>query len=227
MIIAALFVSFCANACSPGDMSAARATVPSKAQSDTSLAVDESFGARLARAAKQRTHHDVVYDPSYVMLDYPGGDVAPDRGVCSDVIVRSLRALDIDLQVLVHEDMTRHFGAYPSNWGLTRPDPNIDHRRVPNIETFLIRQGARLPPSQSAVDYHPGDIVAWNLRGEDGFLAHIGIVSDEIGPSGAPMVVHNMGAGPKLDDFLFSWPMTGRYRIADQDTLKASAQLID
>lgn len=173
----------------------------------------EEFGARFSAAAIDRTSHRVVYDPAYVRLSYPMGDVAPDRGVCADVVVRALRALGVDLQQLVHEDMRANFSAYPAHWGLKRPDSNIDHRRVPNLETFLTRKGARLSQSDDPADYLPGDIVAWNLRGDDGWLPHIGVVTDRIGPTGRPMVVHNIGAGPKLEDVLFDWPMTGHYRV--------------
>ncbi|WP_428407579.1 DUF1287 domain-containing protein [Hyphococcus sp.] len=173
----------------------------------------DEFGERLSAAAIERVKHRVVYDSAYVRMSYPMGDVAPDRGVCADVIVRSLRALGIDLQQLVHEDMRADFGAYPAHWGLARPDPNIDHRRVPNLETFLTRKGARLPASDNPRDYLPGDIVAWNLRGNKGWLPHIGVVTDRLGPSGRPMIVHNIGAGPKLEDVLFHWPMTGHYRV--------------
>ncbi|MEL7485698.1 MAG: DUF1287 domain-containing protein [Pseudomonadota bacterium] len=171
-------------------------------------------GKRLADAAMARTLAEVSYDPSYMVLAYPGGDVPADTGVCSDVVVRALRALDIDLQVLVHEDMRRNFSAYPALWGLSRPDRNIDHRRVPNLETYFTRIGARLPFSRNPGDYQPGDIVAWNLRGDAGALPHIGIVTGEIGVSGWPKVVHNIGAGPELEDVLFAWPLTGRYRVA-------------
>lgn len=173
----------------------------------------DDFGARLSAAAIERTAHRVVYDPSYVRIAYPMGDVAADRGVCADVVVRALRALGLDLQRLVHEDMKAAFAAYPNHWGLSRPDPNIDHRRVPNLETYLTRKGARLPASDDAADYLPGDIVAWNLRGDAGWLAHIGVVTGRIGPTGRPMVVHNIGAGPKLEDVLFDWKMTGHYRV--------------
>ena len=179
------------------------------------LAQEASFGDRLSAAAIERTNYDVTYDPAYVQLGYPGGDVPADRGVCADVIVRALRKLDIDLQKLVHEDMRANFSAYPKLWGLTRPDKNIDHRRVPNLEKFLTRKGARLAPSSDQNDYKPGDIVAWNLRGDAGFLPHIGIVTDQTGDSGWPKVVHNIGAGPQLEDVLFSWPMTGRYRVTE------------
>lgn len=175
---------------------------------------NENFGARLSAAAIERTSASVVYDSAYVRMSYPMGDVAPDRGVCADVVVRALRALGVDLQQLVHEDMTAAFSAYPALWGLTRPDPNIDHRRVPNLETFLTRKGARLEMSDDPANYQPGDIVAWNLRGNAGWLPHIGVVTDRTGPTGRPMVVHNIGAGPKLEDVLFDWPMTGHYRAS-------------
>ncbi|MGF1593921.1 MAG: DUF1287 domain-containing protein [Kiloniellaceae bacterium] len=176
----------------------------------------DSMAGRLNAAALERTLARVTYDPSYLRLAYPGGDVPADRGVCADVVVRVYRALGIDLQQLVHEDMTAAFEAYPRHWGLTRPDPNIDHRRVPNLEAFLKRRGAALTVTGDPADYRPGDIVAWNLRGNPngggGFLPHIGIVTDRIAASGRPQVVHNIGAGPKLEDVLFDWPITGHYR---------------
>ncbi|WP_411817055.1 DUF1287 domain-containing protein [Hyphococcus sp. DH-69] len=175
-----------------------------------------SFGDRLSTAAKERTKHQVVYDSAYVRIDYPMGDVAPDRGVCADVVIRSLRALGIDLQEEVHRDMTQNFSAYPQHWGLSTPDRNIDHRRVPNLETYFTRQGARLARSDDPASFQPGDIVAWNLRGGYGWLPHIGIVTDQISATGRPMVVHNIGAGPKLEDVLFDWPITGHYRLEVQ-----------
>ena len=184
-------------------------TLPAPAAAD---AADTAAG-RLNAAALARTEVRVTYDPAYVRLAYPGGDVAPDRGVCADVIVRVFRAaLGVDLQKLVHEDMTAAFGAYPPLWGLARPDRNIDHRRVPNLETFFRRQGAALAVTDDPADYRPGDVVAWNLRKASGFLPHIGIVTDRVGASGRPLVVHNIGAGPKLEDVLFAWPITGHYR---------------
>jgi len=171
-----------------------------------------TLAERLNAAALERTHHRVVYDPAYVRLAYPGGDVAADRGVCADLVIRAYRALGIDLQQAVHEDMKAAFAAYPPHWGLTRPDPNIDHRRVPNLEVFFTRQDAALPPSHDPAAYRPGDVVAWNLKGRSGFLPHIGIVTDRVGISGRPQVVHNIGAGPRLEDVLFDWPITGHYR---------------
>ncbi len=189
------------------------AVIPACAQSATAAA---DFGARLSTAAMERTHHQISYDSSYVRLSYPMGDVAADRGVCADVVVRSLRALEIDLQKLVHEDMAAAFSAYPPHWGLSRPDANIDHRRVPNLEKYFTRKGARLAQSKDPKQYLPGDIVAWNLRGPGGWLPHIGVVTDAIGPTGRPMLVHNIGAGPKLEDVLFDWPITGHYRLNSQ-----------
>lgn len=165
----------------------------------------------LQQAAITRTSHRVLYDGSYQRLAYPGGDVAADRGVCTDVIIRSYRALGVDLQQRVHEDMQHHFSAYPSQklWGLTRPDSNIDHRRVPNLQTFFSRHGQSLVPSQTPSNYQPGDLVTWMLPGN---LPHIGIVVAAGKPGQNPEIVHNIGAGPQREDVLFQWPITGHYR---------------
>lgn len=173
----------------------------------------QGFTQNLVKAAIERTNHAIRYDGSYRSIDYPGGDVPADIGVCTDVVIRSYRALGVDLQVLVHEDMKAHFSAYPSKhiWGLTGTDRNIDHRRVPNLQTFFERHGESLPMSQSAADYLPGDVVTWMLPGN---LPHIGIVSDQIDmDSGQPMVVHNIGAGPKSEDILFAYHISGHYRF--------------
>jgi len=186
---------------------------------DPAAAAAASVAERLSAAALARTEARVIYDPAYVRLAYPGGDVPADRGVCADVVIRAYRALGIDLQQRVHEDMTAAFDAYPKRWGLTRPDSNIDHRRVPNLEAFLRRQGAALAITEDAADYRPGAVVAWNLRGSSGFLPHIGIVTDRLAPSGRPQVVHNIGAGPQLEDVLFAWPITGHYRWLPESVL--------
>jgi uncharacterized protein YijF (DUF1287 family) len=172
----------------------------------------EAFCNRLARAALERTRHGVVYDGSYYRIAYPGGDVPAHVGVCTDVVIRSYRALGIDLQQAVHEDMTRHFAAYPSKriWGLDRPDPNIDHRRVPNLQVFFARQGEVLTVSARPEAYQVGDLVTWMLPGN---LPHIGIVADRFSVDGVrPLIVHNIGAGPRLEDVLFDFPITGHYR---------------
>ena len=174
--------------------------------------------AELVAAAKQRTQHSVVYDGRYMRLAYPNGDVPANIGVCTDVVIRSYRKLGIDLQVLVHEDMRANFDAYPSQriWGLTRPDHNIDHRRVPNLQTFFSRHGSSLTPTRSASAYQPGDVVSWMLPGN---LPHIGIVSDErSADKQRPLIVHNIGAGPVQEDMLFNYPITGHYRFMPATT---------
>jgi uncharacterized protein YijF (DUF1287 family) len=168
------------------------------------------FLARLSAAAIERTHHTVRYDPGYVGIAYPNGDVPADSGVCSDEVIRSYRALGIDLQPLVHEDMKAHLSAYPKR---TRTlDRNIDHRRVPNLMVFFSRNGETLRISKKPEDYLPGDLVTWDLDPKRG-IPHIGIVVDQKSPeSGRYMIVHNIGEGPKMEDVLFDWKITGHYR---------------
>jgi uncharacterized protein YijF (DUF1287 family) len=172
-------------------------------------ALADGFGERLVDAAIERTHHEVRYDPAYVRLAYPGGDVPDNRGVCTDVVIRAYRALGIDLQKDVHEEMVADFDAFPRIWGDKRPDPNIDHRRVLNLETFFARRGTMLPLSRDPRDYAPGDLVTWRLFGVQ---YHIGIVTGLAAPSGNPFIVHNVGLGPMLQDFLFEFPIVGHYR---------------
>jgi len=167
-------------------------------------------------AARGRLKSFVVYDGRYMRLDYPGGDVPATMGVCTDVVIRSLRkAYDVDLQKLVHEDMKANFSQYPTNWGLTRTDKNIDHRRVPNLETYFTRAGQALPITDIPSDYKPGDIVSWRLdsnRGSGG-LPHIGIVSDRLSRKGIPLIIHNIGRGPEESDMLFDHRITGHFRV--------------
>ncbi|WP_154224164.1 DUF1287 domain-containing protein [Marinicella rhabdoformis] len=166
----------------------------------------------LVKAALERTNHQVRYDGKYVSIAYPNGDVPAEIGVCTDVVIRSYRKLGIDLQQLVHEDMKANFDAYPSKriWGLSKTDTNIDHRRVPNLRAFFTRKGQSLAISDQAKDYQSGDLVTWMLPNN---LPHIGIVTDKKHPqTGNPMIVHNIGLGPKLDDMLFAAKITGHYR---------------
>lgn len=180
----------------------------------------EPLDKQLVDAALERTRHPVRYDGSYRTIVYPMGDVPDNIGVCTDVVVRSYRALGIDLQQLVHEDMRAAFEGYPTIWGLKRPDSNIDHRRVPNLQRFLERRRAALPISSHAADYRPGDLVTWMLPGN---LPHIGIVSDrKAGKTDRLMIVHNIGSGPKLEDMLFDYEITGHYRFFPKG--KASAE---
>ena len=178
-----------------------------------------AFADRLEAAALERTRHHVVYDGAYVAIAYPMGDVASDRGVCTDVIVRAYSALGIDLQRLVHEDMTADFAAYPALWGLSRPDRNIDHRRVPNLAAFFARHGRRLAVTADPSEYLPGDLVTWTVGGG---RPHIGIVTCERSTDGVrPLIVHNIGLGPRIEDMLFDFPITGHYRYHPQDATRA------
>ncbi len=180
--------------------------------------------SRLTEAARSQVGVTVTYDPAYISLDFPGGDLPRDRGVCTDVVIRALRdGWGIDLQLAVNRDMKANFSAYPSLWGLTKTDRNIDHRRVPNLQTLLTRIGADLPLTDAPTPYLPGDIVTWTLPGN---LAHIGIVSDRLGENGTPLILHNIGAGAQEEDILFTYPMTGHYRLSVEavERLKSLAQ---
>jgi len=167
------------------------------------------FSEKLVDAAVNRTKKAVTYDPAYVRIKYPGGDVEDSKGVCSDVVVRSYRKLGVDLQVDVHKDMKANFNLYPKVWGLSRPDKNIDHRRVYNLMKLFERKGLVLNKSLEAGDYQPGDIVAWMLPGN---RPHIGIVSSEKSISGRYKIVHNIGTGTVLEDMLFDYKIIGHYR---------------
>ncbi|MCP4321249.1 MAG: DUF1287 domain-containing protein [Alteromonadales bacterium] len=172
-----------------------------------------SFEKQLAQAALQRTDFDVMYNGSYVNITYPNGDVPANTGVCTDVIIRSYRALGIDLQKLVHEDMRDNFLLYPSKriWGLKSPDSNIDHRRVPNLKTYFQRFATSVAITANPIDYKIGDIVTWMLPGN---FPHIGIVAEEaLDTTSAPRIVHNIGLGPQLEDMLFDYTITGHYRF--------------
>ena len=164
----------------------------------------------LVTAAREQVGVTLTYDPAYRRLSYPNGDVPLNTGVCTDVVIRALREQGLDLQQAVHQDMRANFRLYPKNWGLSRPDSNIDHRRVPNLMTWFKRQGWALPLGQDAERYRPGDIVTWDLGGG---LTHIGIISDRQAGSGVPLVLHNIGRGTQEEDILFSFKITGHYRI--------------
>ena len=178
-------------------------TVPAEQLQDT-------FADSLSKAAVALTNVRVTYDPSYFSIAYPMGDVPEGKGVCTDVVIRAYRALDIDLQQLVHEDMKANFSQYPKIWGLKRTDTNIDHRRVPNLQKFFTRMGASKEITTEGEDYLPGDVVAWNLGGG---TTHIGVVSNRKVPgTGRYYIVHNIGFGQELSDCLFSYQVIGHYR---------------
>ncbi len=158
----------------------------------------------------EQTTQTLSYDPAYVKLDYPNGDLPIERGVCADVVVRAFRKGGLDLQRAVHEDMQAHFSAYPNKWGARVTDRNIDHRRVPNLMTWFERQRKALPLSKRAADYLPGDVVAWELGSG---LLHIGMVSNvKVAGTDRYGIVHNINSGAKLEDVLFAWKIIGRYR---------------
>ncbi len=203
---------------SRGSQSSRRAVTPSQSngaptnQSVTpKLSSGSPFLDRLVEAAIERTTREVRYDPAYVVLAYPNGDVPEETGVCTDEVIRSYRAVGVDLQREVHEDMARDFAAYPRQWGQKKPDANIDHRRVPNLRIFFERQGAALPITADAKDYKPGDAVTWDLGGGQ---THIGLVVNVPSTSDENrlLIVHNIGAGPQMEDVLFNWKITGHYR---------------
>ncbi len=176
-----------------------------------SLAICQStFYDELSDSALELTRQTVIYDPGYFSIDYPGGDVPADRGVCTDVVIRAYRKLGIDLQKEVHEDMMVNFNTYPQNWGLSHPDRNIDHRRVPNLMCYFSRHGYVKPITLTADDYLPGDIVCWDLGGG---VTHIGVVVNRRSADKKRyLIVHNIGGGQVLADCLFEYIIIGHYR---------------
>jgi uncharacterized protein len=168
------------------------------------------FYSRLSDAALNLTKQNVIYDPHYFVIDYPNGDVPSDRGVCTDVVIRAYRQVGIDLQKEVHEDMAANFSRYPRKWGLSKPDKNIDHRRVPNLMVFFSRKGQSMSITQNTADYIPGDILCWNLGGG---ITHIGLVVDKKSKDAKRyLIVHNIGSGQVLADCLFDFKIIGHYR---------------
>src|ERR1051325_2468127 len=164
----------------------------------------------IVASARAQTRVTTSYDPSYVGITFPGGDVPARTGACADVVVRAFRAAGIDLQRDVHMDMLRAFSAYPHRWGLRRPDPNIDHRRVPNLMVYFRRAGKAVAVTTQPRDYWSGDVGAWDLGGG---VMHSGLVSDAAdSATGRHWVVHNIGAGARLEDVLFRWRVIGHYR---------------
>jgi uncharacterized protein YijF (DUF1287 family) len=171
----------------------------------------DSFETKLAMAAIAIIDSDVVYTPNYVAIKYPNGDVPAKTGVCTDVVIRAYRKLGIDLQKEVHEDLKANFSKYPNlkKWGLKKPDTNIDHRRVPNLEVFFSRNGQKLAVTENPADYKTGEIVTWMINGK---LPHIGIVTHKKSSNGHPLIVHNVGNGQVLEDCLFRYEIVGHFK---------------
>ena len=168
----------------------------------------EEPSPQIVQSARNQIGKTLRYDPAYTKLTYPMGDVPMEKGVCTDLVIRALREQNIDLQELVHQDMSRNFSVYPKRWGLKQPDTNIDHRRVPNLMTYFTRQGWAVQDT----NYQAGDIVTWELKGN---RPHIGIVSDrKIGDR--PLIIHNIGSGTREDDVLYRYTITGHFRLPVQ-----------
>jgi len=177
----------------------------------STIKVEKTFYEKLSDAAISLTKDKVEYDPKYFSIKYPNGDVPKDKGVCTDVVIRAYRKLGIDLQKEVHEDMKANFSKYPKTWGLKKPDTNIDHRRVPNLQVYFTRFGQSLGISEKSSDYKTGDLVTWKINGK---LPHIGIVTNKKSLDGKRnLIVHNVGAGQVLEDCLFKYDLTGHYRF--------------
>jgi uncharacterized protein YijF (DUF1287 family) len=174
-----------------------------------------SFSEKLSNAAIQIIDKNVIYTPDYVKLKYPNGDVPAKTGVCTDVIIRAYRKLNIDLQKEVHEDMAANFTKYPNlkKWGLKTTDKNIDHRRVPNLEVFFGRKGKTLSITQNAKDYKTGETITWMINDK---LPHIGIITHLKSIDGKRnLIVHNVGAGQVLEDCLFNYTIVGHFQYGN------------
>jgi len=171
--------------------------------------VPSTIPLKISYYAKQQIGITTSYDGSYIGINYPNGDVEMNTGVCTDVVIRALRKINIDLQQLIHEDMKKDFKNYP-DYGLPNPDSNIDHRRVPNIQKYFEKNNYVQPITKSGADYRPGDIVTWKYLGRD----HIGIVSNiKVRWADRYYIVHNAYKGTELSDWLFMAKITGHYRI--------------
>jgi uncharacterized protein len=167
---------------------------------------------KMIESAVEQTTLTKSYDPSYIVLKYPNGDVPIEKGVCTDVVIRAMRNAGLDLQKEVHEDMAANFGVYPKKWGLKKADANIDHRRVPNLQTYFTRKGKSLPITDKSEDYKAGDIVAWDLDGKG--LTHIGVVSNIYNENTKRfLIIHNIGGGAAAEDRVFEWKIIGHYRF--------------
>lgn len=163
----------------------------------------------LMQSLESQTQLTTSYNPAYVILEYPNGDVPIHTGVCADVVVRAMRANHIDLQKELHVDMSQHFSMYPNRWNLKTTDKNIDHRRVANLMKFFERKQKSISITKNENDYKPGDIVAWKLNNG---LLHIGMVYNGTNEDGIPLIVHNIGNGTTIADVLFQWEIIGHYR---------------
>ena len=207
-----IFTASLSLACQQSFRSSAQKTETVPNVEKPKLAKIESEAVRkILESAVEQTKLTKTYDPAYTTLAYPNGDVPIEKGVCTDVVVRAFRRAGVDLQKEVHEDMRANFAVYPKKWSLKSPDKNIDHRRVPNLETFFTRRGKSLPVTKIAENYKPGDVVSWDLNGKG--LTHIGLVSNFYNEKTKRyLIIHNIGAGARAEDVVFDWKITGHFR---------------
>ncbi len=211
MFLLLLFSISCRSGSQPSPTNKTDSVFTPTAEQPTRAAVPSDEIRKLLESATEQTNLTKSYDPNYAIIAYPNGDVPIEKGVCTDVVIRAFRRAGIDLQKEVHEDMAAHFSAYPGKWGLKSPDKNIDHRRVPNLQTFFTRHGKSLPITQNGADYQPGDVVAWDLDGKG--MTHIGLVSDLRNEYTKRFsIIHNIGGGTVIDDRIFDWKIIGHYR---------------
>jgi uncharacterized protein YijF (DUF1287 family) len=210
-VLATLAVVAVAACQRPAARTVARVRPPEQQTEVRALATNSSPNLKkLIDGATEQLGITTSYDPSYQKLEYPNGDVPVETGVCSDVIVRAFRKAGLDLQKEVHEDMKSNFSAYPTKWGLSAADANIDHRRVPNLQAYFARKGKQVATTGAAETFQPGDVVTWDLGGG---VDHVGIVVNVwYKPSQRYLIVHNIGAGAQMEDVLFAWKLTGHYR---------------
>lgn len=191
--------------------SAQKAEIAQSVEKPKLAQIESETVRKMLESAVEQTRLTKSYDPNYTSIAYPNGDVAIEKGVCTDVVIRAFRGAGVDLQKEVHEDMLGNFGVYPKKWNLKAPDTNIDHRRVPNLETFFTRRGKSLPVTKIAEDYKPGDVVSWDLNGKG--MTHIGLVSNFYNESTKRYsIIHNIGAGAQIEDVVFDWKITGHFR---------------
>jgi len=186
-----------------------------KTLSFTAKRTTNTFEEKLSEAAISIIDPSIDYDPAYFSIKYPNGDIPENKGVCTDVIIRCYRKLNIDLQKEVHEDMAANFSEYPNlkKWGMTKTDTNIDHRRVPNLEVFFGRKGTKLSVSKDPKDYKTGEIVTWMINDK---LPHIGIITNKKSEDGKRnLIVHNVGDGQVLEDCLFEYKIVGHYSFTN------------
>lgn len=198
-------------ACGSGDTASPQNVIADTVEAPALTEIRSEEVRRVLESAFQQTATTTEYTQDYFTIPYPNGDVPAHTGACTDVVIRAMRNAGVDLQQQVHEDMRANFSAYPQKWGLAKPDSNIDHRRVPNLQTYFHRKGRALPISADPGVYRAGDIVSWDLNGKG--LTHIGVISNRKDPaSGRYLIIHNIGAGARLEDRLFEWKITGHYR---------------